>query len=225
MIRDNGEPELPLAGIIPFSATDWPGRLTVTAFTQGCPWRCVYCHNPSLQKVTAGTHRFSEVTQLLSRRRGLIDALVISGGEPTMHRELPAAVRRVHALGFPVGLHTCGYAPARLSRLLADGETRPDWIGLDIKARPEDLPAVVGCTPAVARRSWDSLRIVAEVAARTKLEVQVRTTVWPGGIVDRHLDRIRDAVAEYGLDLVVQEARGVDTEGVYRGEPGASLSA
>nr|WP_232959159.1 anaerobic ribonucleoside-triphosphate reductase activating protein [Corynebacterium marambiense] len=207
---------MPIAGIIPFSATDWPGHLTATVFTQGCPWRCVYCHNPSLQNVGTGSHHFAEVLELMERRRGLLDGLVISGGEPTMHRSLPGAIREAHRRGFLVGLHTCGYAPARLAVLLDDDRTRPDWIGLDVKALPADLPPVVGCTPAVAERSAAALGLVAETAARTGMEVQVRTTVWRGGVVDRNLDELRELVAAYGFDLVVQQARNVDADGVYR---------
>ena len=207
---------LPVAGIIPFSATDWPGRLTATVFTQGCPWRCVYCHNPFLQDVGTGSHEFAKALELMERRRGLLDGLVISGGEPTMHRSLPWAIRETHRRGFPVGLHTCGYAPARLAALLGDDRTRPDWIGLDVKALPADLPSVVGCTPAVAERSAVALGLVAETAARTGMEVQVRTTVWRGGIVDRNLGELRELVAAHGFDLVVQQARNVDPEGVYR---------
>ncbi|MEZ2188720.1 anaerobic ribonucleoside-triphosphate reductase activating protein [Corynebacterium sp. CCM 9204] len=216
MTTESTELGLPVAGIIPFSATDWPGRLTVTVFTQGCPWRCIYCHNPTLQQVSAGAHDFSEVTTLLEHRRGLIDGLVISGGEPTMHRALPGAVREVHQRGFQVGLHTCGYAPIRLAALLDDESTRPDWIGLDVKAQVSDLPGVVGCTPSAAARSTAALSIVAEAAARTGMEVQVRTTVWAGGVVERNLAALRDHVAEYGFDLVVQQARGVGPDGHYR---------
>ena len=97
-------PNLPVAGIIPFSATDWPGRLTVTAFTQGCPLRCSYCHNPNLQEFTPAPHDFSEVLDLLRARHGLIDALVISGGEPLACAGLGEAIAAAHEIGFPVGL-------------------------------------------------------------------------------------------------------------------------
>ena len=106
--------ELPVAGIIPFSATDWPGKLTCTIFTQGCMWTCTYCHNPTLQPITPGEHAFTAVVDLLGQRRGLIDALVISGGEPTLHHGLGDAIAATQRSGFPVGLHTCGYAPGRL---------------------------------------------------------------------------------------------------------------
>lgn len=203
--------DLPIAGLIPFSATDWPGRLTATVFTQGCPLRCTYCHNPQLQQFRPGTVSWHEVTQLIDARRGLLDALVISGGEPVSSPALPAAIRAAHALGFPVGLHTSGYAPHRLRRLLADPETRPDWIGLDIKGLPPDLPPVVGCTPRVAEAMWESLAAV----VASGVETQVRTTVWPGSALEAHLPYLQERVADYGASLVVQSARGCDASGFY----------
>lgn len=201
--------ELRLAGIIPFSATDWPGKLTVTAFTQGCPWRCVYCHNPQLQGFAGGDHSMSDVCELLEQRRGLIDGLIISGGEPLAQPALPAAIAQVHSRGFAVGLHTAGYSPTRLSRLFDTPETTPDWIGLDIKGLPATMPDVVGCTPKGAARSWEALSI----ATAAGVPLQVRTTLWPGSIVEKQLPVLREQVAHYGQELVIQWARGVDKHG------------
>lgn len=205
-------PELPVAGVLPFSATDWPGRLSATAFTQGCPLSCRYCHNPGLRAFRGGEVAFVEVLDLLDSRRGLLDALVISGGEPTVHRGLGAAVAAVHDHGFPVGLHASGHSPARLAALLADPATRPDWIGLDVKGLPGPTPGVVGCTPATARRMWDSLGLVTAAG----VDVQVRTTVWPGSVLERQLPELRARVRASGHELVVQYARDVDAEGFHR---------
>ncbi|MDO5075994.1 anaerobic ribonucleoside-triphosphate reductase activating protein [Corynebacterium sp.] len=205
-------PDLPTAGFLPFSATDWPGKLTATVFTQGCPLRCSYCHNPQLQRFGAASGNFSDVISLLARRRSLLDALVFTGGEPTTHRTLPDVIEYVHAMGFPVGLHTCGYSPKRLARLFARPETTPDWIGLDVKALPGDLPAVTGCTPRVAERMWDSVALV----AKSGVDVQIRTTVWPDSVVSRGLNELRERVVTLGLPPpVVQVARNVDSWGYY----------
>ena len=210
---------LPIAGVIPFSTCDWPGKLTITAFLQGCPLRCRYCHNPALQPLGNGDghHGFEEVLDLLDARRGLIDALVVSGGEPLAVPGLADAIRRTHAAGFPVGLHTSGYSPARLRRLLADPNTRPDWIGLDVKGLPGDLPAVAGVTSAVAHRMWQSLDIAADTAHSSGMGLQLRTTSWPGSVVKSHLPELKAAARARGCELVVQSARGCDAEGYYRG--------
>ena len=206
---------LRIAGIIPFSATDWPGKLTATAFTQGCPWRCVYCHNPELQSFSAGRESFEDFLTLLRSRRGLLDGAVISGGEPTAQRALPAAIAAIRAEGFPVGLHTCGYRPERLAALLSEPCTRPEWIGIDVKGLPEDMPAVVGGTLRRAELAWESLRLVTTAARRGELAVEVRTTVWSGSTLEAHLPTLTERVAELGFPLVVHQARGVDENGRY----------
>lgn len=207
--------ELQIAGIIPFSATDWPGKLTATAFTQGCPWRCVYCHNPALQPFCAGVESFADFLALLRSRRGLLDGAVISGGEPTAQSALPAAIAAIHAENFPVGLHTCGYRPDRLAALLEDPHTRPEWIGIDVKGLVEDMPAVVGGTLRRAELAWESLRLVTAAARSGELSVEVRTTVWSGSVLEAHLPVLTERVAELGFPLVVHQARGVDASGRY----------
>ncbi|QGU01206.1 pyrroloquinoline quinone biosynthesis protein PqqE [Corynebacterium kalinowskii] len=207
MSASTSPPDLPIAGVIPFSATDWPGQLTITVFTQGCPLRCPYCHNPTLQAVGPG---LAWDSSLLERRRGLIDAIVISGGEPTMHSSLGAFIAWVHSLGFPVGLHTSGYRPSAIAALLAAPSTTPDWVGLDVKGFPEDCEALFGMSPRAARGCWSSLELLSDAG----VPLQVRTTVWPA--FTDHLPALKAKVGSYGHQLVVQQARGVDAEGHFR---------
>ncbi|MCI6573783.1 MAG: anaerobic ribonucleoside-triphosphate reductase activating protein [Actinomycetaceae bacterium] len=207
--------DLKIAGIIPFSATDWPGKLTASAFVQGCPWRCIYCHNFQLQPFSDGEASFEQLLDLLRSRRGLLDGAVISGGEPTAQLALGDAIAAIHAEGFPVGLHTCGYQPKRLEALLADRATRPEWIGIDVKGLPADMPAVVGGTLARAEAAWQSLEIVTAAARRGDIEIEVRTTIWPGSTLEVHLPAVTERVAALGFPLVVHQARGVDQNGYY----------
>ena len=111
--------ELAIAGVTALSTCDWPGRLVATAFLQGCPWRCTYCHNAAILDPRApGTVPWRDVLELLARRHGLLDGLVFSGGEPTRQRALVAAAAQVREAGFGVGLHTSGAYPSRLPALL-----------------------------------------------------------------------------------------------------------
>lgn len=214
---------LALAGLIPFSATDWPGKLTATVFTQGCPLRCAYCHNAQLQEfpVMGGSERaageerptFSDALELMTQRRSMLDGLVISGGEPLAAAGLPAAIAATKSAGFPVGLHTSGYAPARLHALLAQDETRPDWIGLDVKALPRHAAAVTGLVPRAAERMWDSLRVATSTAKEHGVQLQMRTTLWPGSVIEEHLEELQAEVAKLGYELHLQWARNVDEAG------------
>ena len=75
---------LRVAAVTPFTSIDYPGKLSAVVFVRGCPWRCVYCHNPWMQSRTPqpGDESWERVEKLLARRKGLLDAVVFSGGEP-----------------------------------------------------------------------------------------------------------------------------------------------
>ncbi|WGQ35821.1 anaerobic ribonucleoside-triphosphate reductase activating protein [Alcaligenes faecalis] len=130
---------LKVGGCAPFSATDYPGKLAAVIFVQGCPWRCGYCHNPHLQeRTTDSAIDWDDLMVFLNRRVGLLDAVVFSGGEPTLDPALGSAIQAVRKLGFKIGLHTAGTHPARLQAILP----WLDWIGLDIKAEFSQYDAI-----------------------------------------------------------------------------------
>lgn len=193
---------LRIGGLQRFTSIDYPGALAAVVFVQGCAWRCVYCHNPQLQgRLPApGSPRWSEVHDWLRTRRGLLDAVVFSGGEPTLDLALPAALDAVRALGFRTGLHTAGMAPRRLQAVLP----RLDWVGLDIKAPLHDggashnrITGVRGAAGAVAR----SLALLLQ----SGVAVQLRTTVHPQWISAGELQTLRQELARGGApDTVVQ---------------------
>jgi pyruvate formate lyase activating enzyme len=162
---------LRIGGFVPLTTIDYPGELAAVVFLQGCPWRCRYCQNgalidPSATPVIA----WSQISAFLERRRGLLDAVVFSGGEPTLQSALPAAMTEVRGLGFKVGLHTAGSVPKRLARLLP----LLDWVALDIKALPEGYPAITGI-PQSGEAAWESLSLI----QASGVQLEVRTTVMP----------------------------------------------
>ena len=123
---------LRVGGLTRLSANDYPGKLAAVVFCQGCAWRCSYCHNPELQPCRGRKEiAWPEVLAFVERRRGLLDAVVFSGGEPTQQPALPQAMREVKALGFLVGLHTAGIVPRRLAEVLP----LVDWVAMDVKAK------------------------------------------------------------------------------------------
>lgn len=203
--------DLQIAGLVPMSSVDWPGKLVATVFLQGCPWRCVYCHNTALlDPRLPGLVDWADVESLLARRRGLLDAVVFSGGEATRQEALLPAAARVRELGFAVGLHTAGAYPTRLARLLP----HLDWVGLDLKALPGSYGAVVatpGARPGEA--AWASLDLVlAEAARRPGFGYEVRTTVCPSLGDDDGDDGVGDAPvpgADLGARLTVADALAV----------------
>lgn len=198
-------PDLVVAGLTRLSVTDWPGRRVATVRTQGCPWRCGYCDHPGLCAVAAhGGARaaasvpWSEVVAYLSRRRGLLDGVVFSGGEPTLHPGLLGAIDDVRDLGLAVGLHTAGPWPARLARLLPF----VDWVGLDVKHLPSRYPAVTGTVPS-GRRAFESLAVL----LRSGVDHEVRTTVDPGVHTRAELLALGAHLRRLGVrEWVLQEA-------------------
>jgi len=148
---------LRVGGLTRCSATDYPGRLAAVVYCQGCAWRCGYCHNPELQPARGAREiPWPEVLAFLERRRGLLDAVVFSGGEPTQQPGLAQAMRDVKAMGFLAGLHTAGIVPRRLAEVLP----LVDWVAMDVKAPLECHEHVtrVRGSAARARRSLELLR-------------------------------------------------------------------
>lgn len=122
---------LRVGGLTPLSASDYPDRLAAVVFCQGCAWRCTYCHNPHLLRRRGSVEiPWTQVLSFLERRRGLLDAVVFSGGEPTLQPSLVQAVRSAKAMGYLIGLHTAGIVPRVLERVLP----LLDWVGMDLKA-------------------------------------------------------------------------------------------
>lgn len=182
---------LRLGGLTPLTSVDYPGELAAVIYCRGCPWRCPYCHNADLQEPDGPSEpTWPEVMTFLGRRCGLLDAVVFSGGEPTAQRALGAAMAEVREMGFKVGLHTGGPYPERLARLVP----LVDWVGLDIKALPEDYSRITGA-PGSAERAWQSLRLL----LGTGVNLEVRTTPMPGLDDPAYLDRLSERLAEAGV--------------------------
>lgn len=143
---------LRVGGLTPLSASDFPHKLAAVVFCQGCAWRCHYCHNGHLLSKSGDSELpWTSVLSFLDKRRGLLDAVVFSGGEPTLQSSLGNAMRDVKAMGYLVGLHTAGIVPRRLKEVLP----LVDWVSMDLKAqfhRHHEITGVAG-SGARARQS------------------------------------------------------------------------
>ena len=139
---------LRVGGLTPLSASDYPDRLAAVVFCQGCAWRCTYCHNPELLAFGgAKLVPWDSILAFLEKRRGLLDAVVFSGGEPTLQRSLPQAMRQVKAMDYLIGLHTAGIVPRMLERVLP----LVDWVGMDLKADLSTHESITGVAGSAAR--------------------------------------------------------------------------
>ncbi len=190
---------LRVGGFVPFTSVDYPGELAAVVFCQGCPWRCSYCHNQHLLPAkTEGLLDWQDILEELRRRKGFLDAVVFSGGEPTAQQALPQTMKEVKALGFKVGLHTAGCYPERLRSLLP----LLDWVGLDIKGQPESYPALTGAEKS-ADQAWQSL----EILLSTHIPLQVRTTVFPE-MTRHHVEKLCKDLSRLGVrEHILQACR------------------
>ena len=187
-----------IGGLVPFSSIDYPGHLAAVVFCQGCPWRCSYCHNTHLLPARASTSmRWGDVEAFLETRRGLLDAVVFSGGEPTVQAALPAAMRTVKAMGFLVGLHTAGIYVKRLAEVLPV----VGWVGMDIKADFDDYERVTGVVD-----SGRAARSSAELIIRSGVAHQFRTTVDPRLLTASDTERIASKLSHMGAHHHVLQA-------------------
>ena len=182
---------LRVGGFVPFTPNDYPDALAAVVFCQGCPWHCGYCHNPHLIPARGDDERdFARIVDWLGTRRGLLDAVVFSGGEPTAQAELSDAIVAVRALGFQVGLHTGGAYPRRLAGVLP----HVDWVGFDVKAPQTGYAAVTG-----VRDSGIAALASLDLVLASGIAHELRTTVHPALTPPEALARLARELADRGV--------------------------
>jgi len=160
---------LPIYSVTPFTMLDFPDRTACIIWFSGCNMRCGYCHNPQIVK-GQGHGDIEEVTAFLRKRQGLLDGVVLSGGEASVYPGLSAFVRNIKALGYAVKLDTNGTRPDVVAGFLKDGLL--DYVALDYKPPPKKFRAVTGVSKYEAFS-----RTLALLCAQDKIPFEVRTTV------------------------------------------------
>ncbi|MFC2608394.1 MAG: anaerobic ribonucleoside-triphosphate reductase activating protein [Peptidiphaga gingivicola] len=234
-----------IAGLVPLSTVDWPGKLAAAVFLQGCPLACPYCQNEAiLDPKVPGAVPWSQVEALLARRAGLLDGVVLTGGEALRQAGVVDAARRVREMGFGVGLHTAGAYPRALAKTLP----HTDWVGIDVKAMPDDYAAATGF--GAGAKAWQSLDAVLEASAERArpalaaeaadadrldqragadymvepadvgpLDYEVRTTVYPGAPATERFEELLGELRARGVrNFALQEARTDGTPVAFRAQ-------
>jgi len=192
-------PDLAIAGFEPFTTIDFPGKLAAIVFLQGCPWRCVYCHNPHMQTFMRGRLHWDDIEAKLAERKGFIDGVVFSGGEPTAQPTLSDALERVRALGLATGLHTNGMFPEKLEPLVP----LLDWVGFDIKAPLDDRYDTITGIKKSAAPVLESLKILLAAG----IPLQTRTTVDPQLLSENDLSDIAEQLSAFGAPPTLIQPR------------------
>jgi len=127
-----------IAGLAKTSFVDYPGKIAAVIFTQGCNYNCFYCHNRQLISLDASEalHEEKDVLEFLTLRKGFLEGVVITGGEPTLQEDLPEFLKKLRKMDYAIKLDTNGSHPEMLRIILS--EDLADYVAMDIKA-PQDL--------------------------------------------------------------------------------------
>jgi len=196
-----------LGGLQKNSLIDYPGKLSCVLFLSGCNFTCPYCHNPQLVN-----GKFSKTSCLnekgfyafLERRKGFIDGVVISGGEPTIHEEVVALCKRIKEMGYPIKLDTNGSRPKAIKSLIDKGLV--DYFAMDVKTDPHRYP------PAISKE-YDPGQTLAsiETIMGSGIPYEFRTTCVKPIVDDQSIENIARIID--GADLYVLQ-RFHDSNGV-----------
>ena len=170
--KGKGRGTMKIVGIQKLTLLDYPGKVACTVFLDGCNFRCPFCHNAELLRCDVQSIMTTgELLAFLGKRRGILEGVCITGGEPTIHPELPELLRAVKALGYPVKLDTNGYRPQSLRALLAEGIV--DYVAMDLKNSPAGYAAATGIPEPDLSRVGESITLLLE----SGVDFELRTTV------------------------------------------------
>lgn len=203
-----------------FSIVDFPEHIAAVVFMQGCVWRCPFCYNTSLQQLGAkpeSNWTFEKLMALLERRKGIIDAVVFSGGEPLAQDGLPDAIDEVKALGYKIGLHTGGYRPEMLQKIIG----KLDWAGLDIKA---PLIAERYMRATGGYKQVENIRQSLQILLASGKHFECRTTCDPRILQIDDIYAIADELKTLGVkEYYLQKYRPIPTDKTTTDEMCAAL--
>lgn len=161
-----------LHGLQKMTLLDFPGHVACTVFLGGCDFRCPFCHNFELIDGTAQPiMEDTDLFKFLESRKGLIDGVAITGGEPCLHKDLPELIRKIIKIGYPVKLDTNGYHPEMLKSILDEGLV--EYVAMDIKNSEEKYDITCGIDGIDMQKIRQSIGLL----INSGIEYEFRTTV------------------------------------------------
>ncbi|MBO6158202.1 MAG: anaerobic ribonucleoside-triphosphate reductase activating protein [Firmicutes bacterium] len=163
-------------GLQKMTLLDFPGHVACTVFTGGCDFRCPFCHNFELVDGSAPpVMEEDELLSFLEKRKGLLDGVAFTGGEPCLQKNLPQLIRKVREMGYSVKLDTNGNHPVMLRALLEEGLV--DYVAMDIKNSPEKYALTCGLEKLELSGIYQSVSLLMNGCGGKKTAYEFRTTV------------------------------------------------
>ena len=163
-----------IKGLQKLTLLDFPGKIACTVFTYGCNLRCPFCHNASLVRSEGAEepgYTDEEILSFLNNRRGRLEGVCITGGEPTLMPDLIPFMRSIRDMGFAIKLDTNGYRPDVLRRVIDEGLC--DYVAMDIKNAIDKYPLTTGIPSLDTERIRESVALLKE----GRVPFEFRTTV------------------------------------------------
>lgn len=163
-----------ISGLQKTSLIDYPGKICCIVFTKGCNFRCGFCHNPELVDPTQKLLEImeEEFYNFLKKRMGILDAVTITGGEPTIHKDLPEFIKKIKKIGFLIKLDTNGTNPEMVKKLLTDKLI--DYIAMDIKGPIDKYDKI--CNSKIDQNNiLESINLI----MNSGIDYEFRTTIVP----------------------------------------------
>ncbi len=202
--------DIPIYGLEKFWLVEWPGKISGIVFTGGCNFRCPFCHNPELIDLKLAKENkiapfpWAEVEAFLEKKKGWLDAIIVTGGEPTLHEKLPDFFRLIREKGFSTALETNGSNPEMLAQLLE--EKLLDRVQMDIKSSFESYARATG----IQDPPLENIKRSIELLMKSGVEYEFRTTVVPGLVSEEDIKMMGEAI-EGAEKIVLQQFRPIKT--------------
>jgi len=149
---------------------NYPDKVACTIFTKGCNFKCPFCHNSSLISLDKENDKYKEVISYLNKRKGILDGVCITGGEPLIHKSTKELIKEIKSMGFLVKLDTNGSNPVMLKELI--DENLIDYVAMDIKNTFDKYEMTIGC-----KTNIDNIKNSIDIIESSNIDYEFRTTI------------------------------------------------
>jgi len=186
-----------IGGLQKFSLIDYPGEICAIVFTQGCNFRCPYCHNPELADPDLYEECIpeEEIFAFLKKRKGKLDAVSITGGEPTLQPDLIDFIKKIKTMGYLVKIDTNGSHPETLKTLIEDKLI--DYVAMDVKAPLEKYQKIT-----MSKTNPDLIKQSIKLIKKSRVPYEFRTTIVKSQLNEKDLLSISELVKNTRLYIL-----------------------